>query len=1226
MSRWSAVRRLVWLVIGVATAACGVAVVHVPDVRGDSFTLSVSVQGPGEVVSAPAGIKCPGTCSASFNQGTTVGLTATAKQGYTFTRWEGDCSGAQGCKVSMTGDRKVQATFVYADRTNWAAMGRFGEVFADGGPGGTLPVKLTALMDNQPPKPVLQVPPEILAGHTVVLDARGSRDPDGTVGGYRWDLNGDGTYDDAFGPVVDCAFARPGQAQISVEVIDNKGRISPLTRLVTVRPGRSYDPARGLARMNSHALMGSFDQGFSGFHQLGDAFSDRHTRSVSLSQILDTNGRLGGNYADGIMVPVGSVGTGWMSSFRPDAELKGLSSDARGNLAVGALVSSPFVIKDPYINYRMGGDGMHAGGGERVELLIRRGKAFAAMKSMTRTLANDQETMAPVSLPTRPLHGDEAAIAIVDNSTTGHINIDDVGQGAVATVGPAVERAALPYYELSPRLRREDPSPPPPVYGIADFHSHPAAAQGFGALHGVRTYMGVPGGDVANYDRYPREFAHDVYADDDYHFGGPLGAFIVNVLEGRRQASDQGAALASIGSWPSHPPQGGRCLGGGCGESHSTSIGPSHEQMNIWEIHRAWEGGLRLVSSLAINSSTIDFGMGTPVPGTTEGAGAPTADNRVTVASDRNVVMAQVETMRELANLNFPWMKIAYDPQQAYDIMSQGKLAVILGTELDTNGSLGFPTPRQEVDWLWHLGIRQVTPIHCCDNKIGGAALFQDLYNTANDFLHRPQQDLTAPQIGTDIAEQGLAINPSPGAPPHPGVGYFFQVAGGCPDPSDRGNCILWRFDSPGGDGSAALPSGPQNLASIDSNCIAVFGSCIVHPGLYPVGVGAYDHISRGMRNVHGLTQYGRQYIEALMSRGMLIDMEHMSDATVAGLIDPGTAPGHVKGPVWGKAASCSVDATYNEPRATCWSGAYPLMSSHTSYRPQSLRPLQTTFKGFLPREFERTPDQIEYIHRSGGVVGPIVTQDAINTIDQHVSHSDGPTWQIVDGHDRPITSAPANDCAGSSKSWAQAYLYSVQKMGGQGVGLATDMLFFGGPRPRFGFGTPSNGRPYSCGDSSEAPDPAAEEHKDPSQYDRAAQGTEIPYVGPGTPLYGSGGTMRRSQDPAGVVKNFNTEGMLTYGTLPDLIQDAHNDGVSYSDLLPLNESAQAYVNMWAKAYALAGCFAGSTVGYSHCSDDETPMPLDAAAVCKNSCPDSEGRGLALTPVGGPFHFRNAVG
>jgi hypothetical protein len=80
----------------------------------DTFTLTVSKAGTGSgsVSSSPAGITCGSTCSASFVQGSSVTLTATADTGSTFAGWSGGgCSGTSTCVVSMTEARSVTATF-----------------------------------------------------------------------------------------------------------------------------------------------------------------------------------------------------------------------------------------------------------------------------------------------------------------------------------------------------------------------------------------------------------------------------------------------------------------------------------------------------------------------------------------------------------------------------------------------------------------------------------------------------------------------------------------------------------------------------------------------------------------------------------------------------------------------------------------------------------------------------------------------------------------------------------------------------------------------------------------------------------------------------------------------------------------------------------------------------------------------------------------------------------
>jgi poly(3-hydroxybutyrate) depolymerase len=67
--------------------------------------------GAGTVTSAPAGISCGATCSASYASGTTVTLTAAAASGSSFAGWSGACTGTGACAVTMTAARSVTATF-----------------------------------------------------------------------------------------------------------------------------------------------------------------------------------------------------------------------------------------------------------------------------------------------------------------------------------------------------------------------------------------------------------------------------------------------------------------------------------------------------------------------------------------------------------------------------------------------------------------------------------------------------------------------------------------------------------------------------------------------------------------------------------------------------------------------------------------------------------------------------------------------------------------------------------------------------------------------------------------------------------------------------------------------------------------------------------------------------------------------------------------------------------
>ena len=74
--------------------------------------LDVSKTGSGSVTSSPNGINCGTSCSASYANGASVTLTASAATGYSFSGWGGACSGTSAsCTVSMTAARSATATF-----------------------------------------------------------------------------------------------------------------------------------------------------------------------------------------------------------------------------------------------------------------------------------------------------------------------------------------------------------------------------------------------------------------------------------------------------------------------------------------------------------------------------------------------------------------------------------------------------------------------------------------------------------------------------------------------------------------------------------------------------------------------------------------------------------------------------------------------------------------------------------------------------------------------------------------------------------------------------------------------------------------------------------------------------------------------------------------------------------------------------------------------------------
>ncbi len=77
------------------------------------LTVSKKGDGKGTVTSSPSGINCGSTCSASFDLGRSVTLTASPAGKSKFAGWSGACSGTKPtCTVKLDQARSVTAKFV----------------------------------------------------------------------------------------------------------------------------------------------------------------------------------------------------------------------------------------------------------------------------------------------------------------------------------------------------------------------------------------------------------------------------------------------------------------------------------------------------------------------------------------------------------------------------------------------------------------------------------------------------------------------------------------------------------------------------------------------------------------------------------------------------------------------------------------------------------------------------------------------------------------------------------------------------------------------------------------------------------------------------------------------------------------------------------------------------------------------------------------------------------
>ena len=111
--------------------------------------------------------------------------------------------------------------------------------------GGTSSTSRQVTIRNRAPRASFTyAPADPVAGDEVELSS-GADDPDGTVANHRWDLDGDGDYDDATGPIVSTVFNDAGTYDVGLEVTDDDGASStPAVEAIDVaaRPASPQEP------------------------------------------------------------------------------------------------------------------------------------------------------------------------------------------------------------------------------------------------------------------------------------------------------------------------------------------------------------------------------------------------------------------------------------------------------------------------------------------------------------------------------------------------------------------------------------------------------------------------------------------------------------------------------------------------------------------------------------------------------------------------------------------------------------------------------------------------------------------------------------------------------------------------------------------------------------------------------------------------------------------------
>jgi hypothetical protein len=317
---------------------------------------------------------------------------------------------------------------------------------------------------------------------------------------------------------------------------------------------------------------------------------------------------------------------------------------------------------------------------------------------------------------------------------------------------------------------------------------------------------------------------------------------------------------AALVDCPDHEPNGlgawWENLAGGAYPSftHDTQGWPTFKDWPKWDsmtheatyyrwVERAWRGGLRVFTNLFVNNQAL----------------CEIYPIKHNACDDMSSIRLQSQRIRELQTFiddqyggpGRGWFRIVTDPEQARSVIEQGKLAVVLGVEVSQPFGCGVRNgvplcDRADIDAgldeLYDLGVRRMFVCHKFDNALCG--------------------------VRFDGGTAGTVVN----AANFYSTGRFWQVEP-CPTAA-HDNTINFESDLLAGPLQALLPPG-------------------VTLPVYP---------SAPHCNVNGLTDLGAYAIEGMMSRGMIVDVDHMSAKATdqaLDLLEANHYPGVVSGHSW---------------------------------------------------------------------------------------------------------------------------------------------------------------------------------------------------------------------------------------------------------------------------------------------------------------------------------------
>ena len=382
---------------------------------------------------------------------------------------------------------------------------------------------------------------------------------------------------------------------------------------------------------------------------------------------------------------------------------------------------------------------------------------------------------------------------------------------------------------------------PPPLSGWADLHTHPMINLAFGGklVHGG-VDAGVDENGAANGSLLPTDIrcnhrvrpttmAEALTDDSPSHAGRDLlklicGDDLRNLIIHRFQ--DENKALST----------GGYARGFPDFNEWPKWNDITHQKMWVEWIRRAKKGGLRVMVALATNNKTLGDAV-------SKSGDLPTDDK---ASAD-----LQLTEIKEFVGRHRDFMEIALGAADIERIVRNDKIAVVLGVELDHIGNFNNKSPlaamsgdaaklmiSTEIQRLYDDGVRYIFPVHLLDNLFGGTAIYANVYNTSNRREMGEFWNIECADVGDDITHT-YSVGTDLGATILKDAVAFKRLG-------------INPFDQSG--------PGPVCPPSVQT------------PG-QPLK-------SSGHRNARGLTPLGEIAIKEMMKRGMIIDIDHMSQKT----------------------------------------------------------------------------------------------------------------------------------------------------------------------------------------------------------------------------------------------------------------------------------------------------------------------------------------------------------